>query len=123
MVARTLSLFLLLALTAGTAPAQTGETTIKGEVVDLVSYMTNGMKADSPEGVEIATASAASGNPLGILEDGTGKLYVVTMKQANTGANATLLPWLGMKITAKGKVYTKGSTRVLVLTTVGKGLK
>jgi hypothetical protein len=114
-----LFLAFILCVAAGRAWAA-DDVTIKGEVVDLVSYMVSGTRADSPQGIEIVKASAGGGNPLGILEDGTGKLYVVTLKQANTGANATLSPWIGTKITAKGQLYTKGATRVLILTTVGK---
>ena len=106
-----------------TAAAQTGEVTISGEIVDLVSYMASGVKADSPGNMEIVQASAKGGNPLGVLEDGSGRLYVVTMKQANTGPNQSLLPWVGSRIVAKGKVYSKGSTSVLVLTTIGKAAK
>jgi hypothetical protein len=110
-------------LCLGTATAAAADdVTIKGEVVDLVSYMVSGTKADSPQGIEIVKASAVGGNPLGILEDGTGRLYVVTIKQANTGANATLTPWIGSKITAKGQLYTRGGARVLILTTVGKAM-
>jgi len=98
------------------------DVTIKGEVVDLVSYMVTGTRANSPQGIEIVKASAGGGNSLGILEDGTGRLYVVTMKKANTSANATLSPWIGSRITAKGQLYTKGGTRVLILTTIGKSM-
>ena len=106
---------------AATATAA-DDVTVKGEVVDLVSYMVSGTRANSPQGIEIVKASAEGGNPLGILEDGTGRLYVVTMKQANTAANATLSPYIGSRITAKGQLYTKGGTRVLILTTIGKSM-
>ncbi len=114
------SLFFCL-LAIGTASAA-DDVTVKGEVIDLVSFMVSGVKADSPQGLEIVKASAAAGNPLGILEEGTGRVYVVTMKQANTGANQTLISWIGTRITAKGQVYTKGGTRVLVLMTIGKAM-
>jgi len=116
-------LLIILFASLNSMVAQTGEVTITGEIVDLVSYMASGVKPDSPQNLEIIQGSARGGNPLGILEDGSGRLYVVTMKQANTGSNQTLLPWLGSRITAKGKVYSKGSTSVLVVTTIGKGAK
>ena len=116
------ALALLLGVCAGGLAHAADDVTVNGVVVDLISYMSSGVKADSPQGVEIVKASAAAGNPLGILEDGTGRLYVVTMKQANTGANQTLTAWIGTRITAKGQVYTKGTTRVLILTTIGKGM-
>lgn len=122
MTHRLLIMYLLsFCLTSATAAAA-DDVTIKGEVVDLVSYMVSGVRADSPQGIEIVKASASAGSPLGILEDGTGRLYVVTMKQANTAANASLSPWIGSRITAKGQLYSKGGTRVLILTTVGKAM-
>jgi hypothetical protein len=102
---------------------QTNEVTITGEVVDLVSYMTSGVKANTPAGIEIVNAGAKAGNPLGILEEKTGRLYVVTSKQASTGANQSLIPWIGTRVTVKGKVYSKGGARVLVLTTIGKAMQ
>jgi hypothetical protein len=118
-----LSFLCVVAACVSVASAQTGTVTITGEVVDVVSYMVSGVKADSPQNIEIIQNSARGGNPLGILDAATGRLYVVTMKQSNTAANQNLLPWIGMKISAKGEVYSKGSARVLVLTTVGKALR
>ncbi|HEX9655441.1 MAG TPA: hypothetical protein VGB89_00845 [Bacteroidota bacterium] len=106
-----------------TSSAQTKNATIIGEVIDVVSYMTSGAKANSPDGMEILRASAAGGNPLGILEAKTGKIYLVTMRQANTPAKETLLQYLGQRIAAKGDVYKKGGSSVLVLTVIGKSIK
>lgn len=94
--------------------------TIVGEVIDLVSYATSGTRANTPAGKEIVLASAGGGNPLGLLEQKTGDVYVVTMKQANTSANQTLLPWVGMEVMAKGDVYRKGGQQLLVMTVIGK---
>ena len=118
----TIALALALWMSASISALAADDVTIKGEVVDLVSYMVSGVKANSPQGIEIVKASAEGGNPLGVLEDGTGRLYVVTMKQANTAANPTLFPYIGSRITAKGQLYTKGGTRVLILTTIGKSM-
>jgi len=106
-----------------TGSAQTKNATIIGEVIDVVSYMTSGAKADSPEGLEILKASANGGNPLGILEAKTGKIYLVTMKQANTSAKETLLQYVGQKVAAKGNVYKKGGSSVLVMTVIGKSIR
>lgn len=120
---RNLALFVLMVLVAASAGAQTKGVTVIGEVVDLVSYMSTGSKPDTPDGKEVLEASIAKGNPLGILESGTGKLYVVTMKQASTGSNATLKQWIGTRIAAKGDVYKKGGCQVLVLSVIGKSIK
>ncbi|MFN0159473.1 MAG: hypothetical protein ACKVRP_15535 [Bacteroidota bacterium] len=113
----------LLLLTSTMLSAQTKNATVFGEVVDIASYMTSGTRASSPEGKEMIEASARGGNPLGILEENTGKIYLVTMKQAGLGANTSLLPWVGMKVAAKGDVYKKGSCQVLVLNVIGKSIK
>jgi len=97
--------------------------TVIGEVVDLVSYATSGVTAKTSEGKEIMMASIQGGNPLGILERGSGDVYVVTMKQASTSANATLQQYIGMDIAAKGDVYRKGGQQLLVLSVIGKSIK
>jgi len=100
--------------------AQQKNVTVIGQVVDVVAYLTSGTTATTPQGKEITLASANGGNPLGILNEKSGKVYIVTMKQANTGSTETLLPWVGMKIQAKGDVYKKGGCEVMVLNVIGK---
>jgi len=99
------------------------DATIYGEVIDISSYVANGMKPDTPDRKALAEASAKGGNPLGILEKGTGKVYVVTMNQANTSANSTLLPYLGLRIFATGKVYKRGGVLLFLLIDIGKSVK
>jgi hypothetical protein len=123
MTKRMAMMLLGLLVVVSLADAQKKEVTIIGEVVDIVSYMTAGMKPNTPDGKEMLDASVKGGNPLGLLETKTGKLYVVTMKQASTGATATLLPFIGMKVAASGKVYKKGSCQLLIMSVIGKSIK
>jgi hypothetical protein len=104
-------------------PASQKNVTVTGEVIDIIHYAATGARASTPEGREVIESGAKRGDPLGILESGTGDVYLVTMKQANTPAGATLLPFLGMKVTAKGDVYRKGGQQLLVLSVVGKSIK
>jgi len=104
-------------------PSKEKGATVIGEVVDLVSYATSGVTAKTAEGKEIMMASIQGGNPLGILERGTGDVYVVTMKQASTSANATLQQYIGMNIAAKGDIYRKGGQQLLVMSVIGKSIK
>ena len=104
-------------------PAVEKNATIMGEVVDIVSYSTSGVLGSTASGKEIIMGSAKGGNPLGILEKSSGEVYIVTMKQANTPANPTLLPFVGMQIAAKGDIYRKGGQRLLVMNTVGKSMQ
>ena len=99
------------------------ESTILGEVIDISAYVSNGMKADTPDRKALAESSAKAGNPLGILERGTGKVYIVTMNQANTSANSTLLPYLGLRIFATGRVYKRGGVQLFLLNDIGKSVK
>lgn len=94
--------------------------TIQGIVVDIGSYVQYGMKPDTEDRKGIAVASANAGNPLGILEQKTGKIYIVTMNQQNTNPNSTLQPFLGIKIFAKGKIFKRGSVQVILLSDIGK---
>ncbi|MGA9115795.1 MAG: hypothetical protein WB626_03375 [Bacteroidota bacterium] len=110
-------------LIPASAPAQKRAATVIGEVVDVVSWMTSGSRPDTPQGREILENSRRLGNPLGILEEGTGRLYIATMKQSATGAGETLLPWIGIRIAAKGDVFEKGGTRVLAIQVVGKSIR
>ncbi|MFN0159474.1 MAG: hypothetical protein ACKVRP_15540 [Bacteroidota bacterium] len=104
-------------------PSVEKNATIVGEVIDVVSYATSGVQGNSPTGKEIIETGARGGNPLGVLEKGTGEVYIVTMKQANTPANTALLPFVGMNIAVKGDIYRKGGQQLLVMTTVGKSIK
>jgi hypothetical protein len=125
MPVRTAVLAVIFAFLASTGLGQSSkkETTIYGEVIDISSYVANTMKPDTPDRKALAEASAKGGNPLGILERGTAKIYVVTMKQANTGANETLLPYLGLRIFATGRVYKRGGIQLFVLSDIGKSVK
>jgi hypothetical protein len=121
--AGTLLMLVCATVIVSTTRANSQEKTISGEVVDIVSYMTTGTTADTPSGNEILMASAKGGNPLGVRESSTGKIYIVSMKQADRSANETLLQFVGMKVTVKGRVFSKGSCSVMVVSTIGKSIK
>jgi len=104
-------------------PSTQKNVTVTGEVINIIHYAATGTRANTPEGREVIESGAKRGDPLGILESGTGDVYLVTMKQANTPAGAILLPFLGMKVTAKGDVYRKGGQQLMVLSVVGKSIK
>src|SRR5512140_3227488 len=101
---RVFPLFLILVLGASLtfAQSQKKQTTIYGEVIDVVNYVANGMKPDTPDRKALAEASAKAGYPLGILEKGTGKIYIVAMQQRDISAVQTLAPYFGLKIFAVG---------------------
>jgi hypothetical protein len=99
------------------------ETTIYGEVVDIVNYVANNMKPDNPDRKALAESSAKAGNPLGILEKGTGKIYVVAISQQGASAVEKLVPFFGLKIFAVGRSYKKGGVALFMLNDIGKSVK
>jgi hypothetical protein len=124
-MARILPLFLLctLGVSLAFAQGQKKQTTIYGEVIDVVNYMANGMKPDNPDRKALAESSAKAGYPLGILEKGTGKIYLVAMQQRDISAVQTLVPYFGLKIFAVGQVYKKGGLQLFLLSDIGKSVK
>ncbi len=118
-------LLIVVALWAITADAQTAkkEVTVYGEVVDIANYVRFGTKPDNPDRIAIAENSVKNGNPLGILERDTKKIYVVTSSQGNTSANDRLKQFFGLKIFAKGVVYKRGGVSLFIMTDVGKSVK
>ncbi len=99
------------------------ESTIIGEVVDIKSYIAFGMKADNADRKAAAEASMNAGNPLGILEKGTGKIYIVVIAQQTENANGKLKDYLGVRVYAKGLVYRRGASQLLILNDIGKTIK
>lgn len=122
---RALALLTLSVFVASVAFTQASkkQTTIYGEVVDVVNYVANGMKPDNPDRKALAESSAKAGNPLGILEKGTKKVYVVAMNLQGTSAVETLTPYFGIKIFAVGRVYKKGGVQLFMLSDIGKSVK
>jgi len=122
---RALALLTLSVFAVSVAFSQTSkkQTTIIGEVVDVVNYVVNGMKPNNADRKALVEASAKAGSPLGILERKTGKIYVVAMGQQGASALETLTPYFGLKIFATGKVYKKGGIMLFMLSDIGKSVK
>ena len=115
--------FLLVVAAAGFGQTTKKESTIIGEVVDIKSYVAFGMKADNPDRKAMAEGSIAAGNPLGILEKSTGKIYTVVMAGASENANAKLKDYLGLRVYAKGIVHKKAGIQLIVMSDIGKSIK
>lgn len=115
--------FLLVVAVAAFGQSTKKESTIIGEVVDIKSYVAMSMKADNPDRKGMAEVSIAAGNPLGILEKSTGKIYLVVMTGANENANARLKDYLGLRVYAKGIVHKKAGIQLIVMNDIGKSIK
>lgn len=122
---KVLFLLMFVALWTVNAEAQTAkkEVTVYGEVIDIANYVRFGTKPDNPDRIAIAETSVKNGNPLGILERDTKKIYLVTSSQANISANDRLKQFFGQRIFAKGIVYRRGGVSLFIMNDVGKSVK
>ena len=92
------------------------EITIKGELVDSLSYVA--MNAKGAGHKQCAIDCAKAGIPISILEDGTGKLYTVLPAKDKTGYPENVISKMGDKVTLKGDLYENGGNRYVTVESV-----
>lgn len=118
-----LSLLLLLTSCVLLVGAQTKTSTVHGELVELTSYVKDGIKPSSVAGKEIAMAHLGKGGALAMLEKGTNRLYVVGVDVKDSTYLPRLTAYLGSKIFVKGPVAIRSGVRVITVVDIGKSLK
>jgi hypothetical protein len=118
-----LSSLLLLISCALSVGAQTKTATVHGELVEVTSYVKEGIKPSSVAGKEIAIANLGKGGALAMLEKGTNKLYFVGVDAKDSTSLPRLTGYLGSKIFVKGPVATRSGVRVITVVDIGKSLK
>jgi hypothetical protein len=103
---------LLMAATSTVAWAET----VSGEVVDTFCYATMGAKGAShkPCGIDCAK----KGIPVGLLEQGTNKLYVLLPSKDKTALPDDVIAKMGSTATVTGKVHTSGGDNFLTVESV-----
>ncbi|OGX17326.1 MAG: hypothetical protein A3K83_01285 [Omnitrophica WOR_2 bacterium RBG_13_44_8b] len=79
--------------------------TIKGEVIDVSCYVTAGEKGEGHKACALACLEA--GEPAGILEEATGKVYVVITEDHTTNPSKKMIPYVARIVEATGTVYEK----------------
>ena len=121
---RTVCLILFAAL-CGAPPAlsQKKRVTVHGDIVEILSYVKEGIKPTSPAGKEIALSNLRKGGSLAIIEKGTNKVYIVSPSPADTAFTKTIQPYLGIRSFIKGTAYTRSGMRVIEIGDIGKSLK
>ena len=88
------------------------EKTIKGEVIDVSCYAAEGDKGDAHK--ECAIACIKAGQPAGILEEGTGKVYVAVKEEEHMKNPGTeLLPYVAKMVEVKGSVNERGGVAII----------
>ena len=97
--------------------------TIHGEIVELMSYVKDGMKPNSPSKKEIVLESIKKGGSLAIIEKGTGKMYIIAPAAGDTSFMQNVTPYIGAKSFVKGTTYSRSGLRLIILEDIGKSLK
>jgi hypothetical protein len=100
------------AVLLGSAQEQT-EKTVTGWVLDSACAFTKGLA--KPISRECALACAKKGSQLVILRDDGSIYWPIADSMPAVGQNDRLLPYAGKRITATGKVYSRGGSQAMVI--------
>src|SRR5512136_2014516 len=106
-----ISLFLVLGFFAQVYAAET--VTVKGEVIDTYCYALMGAKGESHR--QCAIDCVKAGIPAGLLEEGTGKVYVLLPNKDKSPLPTAVIDKMAKKVTITGKVYTSGGSQFLTI--------
>jgi len=106
--------FLLAALIAAGWAEEGGKTvTVKGYVLDSACAFTKGLA--KPISKQCAEACAKAGSTLAILAENGNIYWPIAGTTPSSGQNDKLMPFAGQKVTATGKVYTRGGSSAIVI--------
>ena len=108
-------------VSAGTAP-EPERGVLVGNVIDLATYA---MKGPGEENTASYKNRCELGFPVGIVEEGTGRVYVCIYRNtapasALSTANDALAPYMGMKVAAQGLKYHGEGINVLRLSVISE---
>lgn len=103
----------LLLFTAVFCLAQAQEKTVTGWVIDSACAFTKGLS--KPVSRDCALACARNGSQLVILQDDGSIYWPISDKTPAEGQNKRMLPYAGKRVTATGKLYTRGGSNALVI--------
>jgi hypothetical protein len=101
---------------------QSKESVVTGMLVDIICYMHHDSKG--PKHKECAQACAKAGVPIGLLEDKTNNVYVLTSdKDMEDVWKKKIEPAkieMQDRVTVKGMIHEKGGTRILMVGSIEK---
>ncbi len=89
---------------------------IRGEVVEVGCFLRDGMRGESHK--SCALACLKNGGQLGIVEDGTGRLFALAGAHPGSDPSAGVREQIAAHVAARGRLYEKAGSRILVLETV-----
>ena len=90
--------------------------TVKGEVIDTYCYALMGAKGESHR--QCAIDCVKAGIPAGLLEEGTGKVYVLLPSKDKTGLPKGVMDKMGRMASITGKVFTSGGSQFLTVESI-----
>ena len=90
--------------------------TVKGEVIDTYCYALMGAKGESHR--QCAIDCVKAGIPAGLLEEETGKVYVLLPNKDKTGLPKGVIDKMGRMATVTGKAYTSGGSNFLTVESI-----
>jgi hypothetical protein len=89
---------------------------VKGEVIDTYCYALMGAKGESHR--QCAIDCVKAGIPAGLLEEGTGKVYVLLPNKDKSGLPKGVIDKMGRMATITGKAYTSGGSNFLTVESI-----
>jgi hypothetical protein len=95
------------------APQKSEQKTVTGWVLDSACAFTKGLS--KPISRDCALACAKNGSPLVILQDDGAIYWPISESTPALSQNQRLRPFAGKRVTATGKVYTRGGSTAIVL--------
>ena len=98
------------------------KTTVHGDIVEITSYIKDGMMPTSPSKKEVVLENLKKGGVLAII-DKSNKVYIIAPNASDTAFVQTVRPYVGIHAFVKGSLYTRSGMRVIVFEDIGKSLK
>jgi hypothetical protein len=90
--------------------------TVKGEVIDTYCYALMGAKGERHR--QCAIDCVKAGIPAGLVEEGTGKVYVLIPSKDKTGLPQGVMDKMGRMASVTGKAYTSGGSNFLTVESI-----
>ena len=100
------------------AASKSSTLTLKAYVIDSACAFTKGLA--KPISPDCAVACAKAGSPLVLLSDDGTVYWPISDTTPASGQNEKLLPFAGEKVTASGKVFSRGGSRAIVIDKIDK---
>ena len=109
-------LFTLLLVLGSLSQVYAQAVTVKGEVIDTYCYALMGAKGEGHR--QCAIDCVKAGIPAGLLEEGTGKVYVLLPNKDKTGLPKGVIDKMGRMATVTGKAYSSGGSNFLTVESI-----